>query len=193
MHMAVLPLPNLWRLFVRHHGALCGFARAHQSLWTPEIRRMALHALAFISAMLRRLIHLEAMEITVLPCPPRDPAARLSPLGASAPARPPLRFRLTETPRRRARSAAIGGRAPDSPDLSHALFLERLGRLASVYRARHRLARRLARRVRSGCAPLRRPALPARIHRRAPQVFIEQLAALDRRIATRDSPLCSAY
>ena len=182
-------LPEIWRLTAQHHAALKGFAAMHGGNWTLAIRRTAWLGLAVLAATLRRLIHLLAMDIVLAPIRARDDSAPLPPLAPEivAPRRPALRFRLIETPRARRPRAPNPDRVPDPPEFNHALFLDRLAVLAEVYRARARFARRLARRVQSRRAPLRRPPLPKRLYVRAPQAFTQLLANLDSLLAAPDS------
>jgi hypothetical protein len=74
------------------------------------------------------------------------------------------RFRLHEAPPERWRGPPNPDPVPEPPELSRALFLARLDNLAAVYRARRRIARRLARymerRIVAASPHLRRPALP---------------------------------
>ena len=135
-------LADLWHLAARHHGALKGFVLARAALWSdPTIRRTARQGLAVLAAMLRRLLHLLAREIVL---PPLRVRTALEPLDCPARSRKPsLGFRLTEAKRERFPRTSNPSPTPDTPELSHALFLERLAVLANVYRARHRIARRL--------------------------------------------------
>jgi len=171
-------LADLWHLAARHHGALKGFVLARAALWSdPDIRRTARQGLAVLAAMLRRLLHLLAREVVL---PPLRIRTAPEPLACRARFRKPsLGFRLTETVRERTSRAPNPAPTPDTPELSHALFLERLAVLANVYRARHRIARRLARRVQSRRAPLAATPLPSPQMQRLPEGFRAMLAFLD--------------
>jgi hypothetical protein len=179
-------LADLWHLAARHHGALKGFVLARAALWSdPAIRRTARQGLAVLAAMLRRLLHLLAREIVLPPL-----RVRTAPEPLACPARsrkPSLGFRLTEAKRERFRRTSNPSPTPDTPELSHALFLERLGVLANVYRARHRIARRLARRVQLGRAPLAATPLPAPQLHRLPEGFRAMLEFLDIWLSTPDT------
>jgi hypothetical protein len=175
-------LPEFWTYVVLHHRALKGFALEHASGCTQAVRRTAWTGLAVLASMLRRLIHLMACNIPLAPLAPAGPGAlRTTP---PAPRRPRLRFRLTEVKRDRPWRAPNPQRIPDTPEFDHARFLERLSVIAAAYRARTRLARRLARRVQTGRAPLRALPLPARLYTHAPAGFTRTLDQLDRRLAS---------
>lgn len=91
-----------------------------------------------------------------------------------------MRFRLTEVTRSRNPRVPNPHRIPDTPEFDHARFLERLSVIAAAYRARMRLARRLARRVQTGRAPLRALPLPPRLYARTLRGFtltLDQLAS----------------
>jgi hypothetical protein len=154
-------LPELWRMAAQHHGALRRFAVREAAGWAdPAIRRTARRGLALLTAMIRRLLHLLALDVLLPPLRPRSDLAAIAPL--TPPRARRHRFRLTETPRERAPRYANPDPAPDTPELSHALFLERLAVLAAAWRARDRIARRLARRVQPASAkPSLRPLPPA--------------------------------
>ncbi len=186
-------LCELFRLCAQQHGMLKAFLLANAGLWGDiTVRRKARLGLAVVTSMLRRLIHLLAREQVLPPlrvrtAPPTPlPVPETSP--SSLPPPPPSmccqsdaprrRFRLIETPRTRPRAAPNPDAAPDSPALTHAIFMERLARLADAWRARHRIARRLARRVRGRAAPLRALCLPAQIHAHAPSGVTRFLDAL---------------
>jgi len=171
-------LADLCHLAARHHGALKGFVLARAALWSdPDIRRTARQGLAVLAAMLRRLLHLLAREVVL---PPLRIRTAPEPLACRARFRKPsLGFRLTETVRERTSRAPNPAPTPDTPELSHALFLERLAVLANVYRARHRIARRLARRVQSRRAPLAATPLPSPQMQHLPEGFRAMLAFLD--------------
>ena len=177
---------DLWHLAARHHGALKGFVLANFALWSdPAIRRTARQGIAVLAAMLRRLLHLVAREVILPPL-----RVRTAPEPFASPARsrkPALGFRLTEVPRERTPRMPNPSPTPDTPELSYALFLERLAVLANVYRARHRIARRLARRVQSGRAPLAATPLPAPQMRRLPEGFRAMLEFLDVWLVTPDT------
>jgi hypothetical protein len=171
-------LPELLRLHAQHHNTLKAFVLAKAMLWhDAAIRRTARQGLAVLAAMLRRLLHLMAREVAL---PPLRPQCELAPMPRLTPprARPP-RFRLIEGPRERPPRARNPAPMPDTPQLAHAIVLERLAVLASVWRRRHRIARRLARRVRGGLATLYTPALPVRDHARLPRGFADLLDFLD--------------
>ena len=171
-------LADLWHLAARHHCALKRFVLANLAVWSdPAIRRTARQGLAVLAAMLRRLLHLLAREVVLPPL-----RIRTAPEPLVYPARsrkPSLGFRLTETVRERTPRAPNPAPTPETPELSHALFLERLAVLANVYRARHRIARRLARRVQSRRAPLAATPLPSPQMQRLPEGFRAMLAFLD--------------
>lgn len=159
-------LPELWRMAAQHHGALRRFALREAARWAdPAIRRTARHGLALLTGMIRRLLLLLAFDVLLPPLRPRAGLAAIPRLT------PPLarrhRLRLTETPRERWPAGANPCPSPDTPDLSHALFLERLAVLADAWRARHRIARRLARRVQSASGKPRLRALPPALRARA--------------------------
>lgn len=178
-------LTELWQMAAMHHRALRGFAAANAAHWAIAARRTAWQGLAVLAAMLRRLIHLMARD---LPLPP--PSVRhedLPPLPALAPRRRALRFRLTESERTHPRRAPNPLRVPDTPAFDLARFLDRLAVLADVYRARARLARRLARRVQTGRAPLRTPPLPPRLRARVRPGLLEVLDHLSHRLDAPDT------
>lgn len=179
-------LADLWHLAARHHGALKGFVLANLALWSDAaIRRTARQGLAVLTSMLRRLLHLLAREVILPPFRARTaPEPFASPLHSRKPA---LGFRLTEAPRERAPRTPNPSPTPDTPELSHALFLERLAVLASVYRARHHIARRLARRVQSRRAPIAATPLPAPQMQRLPEGFRAMLEFLDDWLAAPDT------
>ena len=179
-------LADLWHLAARHYGALKGFVLANFALWSdPAIRRTARQGIAVLAAMLRRLLHLLAREIVLPPLRVRTAPEPLASHGCAR--KPSLGFRLTETPRERTPRAPNPAPTSDTPELSHALFLERLAVLASVYRARHRIARRLARRVQSNRAPLAATPLPAPQMQRLPEGFRAMLEFLDVWVAAPDT------
>jgi hypothetical protein len=154
-------LPELCRMAAVHHGALRGFALREAAGWAdPRVRRTARQGLALLTAMIRRLLHLLALEVLL---PPLRPRGDLPPVPRLAPPRARRhRLRLTETPRERPPRYPNPNPEPETPELSHALFLERLAVLAGAWRARDRIARRLARRVQSARArPCLRPLPPA--------------------------------
>ena len=179
-------LADLWHLAARHHGALKRFVLANFALWSdPAIRRTARQGIAVLAAMLRRLLHLLAREIVLPPL-----RIRTAPEPFACPARsrkPSLGFRLTEAKRERFPRTSNPSPTPDTPELSHALFLERLAVLANVYRARHRIARRLARRVQSRRTTLVATPLPAPQMQRLPEGFRAMLAFLDLWLAAPDT------
>jgi hypothetical protein len=179
-------LADLWHLAARHHGALKGFVLARAALWSdPAIRRTARQGLAVLAAMVRRLLHLLAREVVL---PPLRVRTAPEPLARTIRCRTPrLGFRLTEAKRERFPRTPNPSPTPDTPELSHALFLERLAVLANVYRARHRIARRLARRVQLGRAPLAATPLPAPQLHRLPEGFRGMLEFLDIWLSTPDT------
>lgn len=178
-------LAELWRLAAQHHDALKGFVIAKANAWhDPAIRRTALQGLAVLAAMVRRLLHLLART---LPLAPLRPRTVLPPLPRARGPRRLYRFRLIETKRERPRRAPNPGAVPDPPDLSRALLLERLAAIADAYRRRGAIARRLARRVQSGRAPLAFPPPPAPFWPRLPEGFRTMLAHLSERLAAPDT------
>lgn len=179
-------LADLWQPAARHHGALKGFVLARAALWSdPAIRRTARQGLAVLAAMLRRLLHLLAREVVLPPLRVRTAPEPLdSPVYAS---KPSLGFRLTETVRERTPREPNPAPTPDTPALSHALFLDRLVVLANAYRARHRIARRLARRAQSRRAPLATAPLRAPQLHRLPEGFRAMLDFLDLWLAAPDT------
>ncbi|MEQ9504901.1 MAG: hypothetical protein RLO80_01430 [Hyphomonas sp.] len=178
---AGLSLRELWSFVVMHHGALKGFARRNSGGWTKDVRRTAWTGLAVLASMIRRLIHLMAKDIVLAPVYPAEDGTPLPPLPGQS--RPRLSFRLTESPREHYRRHQNPDYVPDTPEFDHARFLERLFICAAAYRARERLARRLARRVQTGRAPLRALPLPARLYRRTAAGFTNMLDHLDARLA----------
>jgi len=136
--------------------------------------------------MIRRLIRLMAMEIVLAPLFPRDMSDPLRPL-APGPGRPSLSFSLTETVREPCRRHPNPDRVPDTPQFNRAFFLDRLAVLADVYRARARLARRLARRVQTGRARLNALPLPKRLYDRTLPAFKKLLDFLGELLSTVDS------
>lgn len=175
-------LPEFWSYVVLHHRALKGFALQHAAGWTKDVRRTAWTGLAVLASMLRRLIQLMARDLPLAPLAPNEPGALRPPL--PSPRRPRLRFRLTEVTRSRNPRVPNPHRIPDTPEFDHARFLERLSVIAAAYRARTRLARRLARRVQTGRAALRALPLPAPLYERAPRGFTRALDQLDHRLAS---------
>lgn len=169
-----------------HHGALKGFALRNASSWTKDVRRTAWTGLAVLASMLRRLIHLMAKDLPLAPLYPAEPGTPLPPLPAAR--RPRLGFRLTEPAREPRPRGPNPDHVPDTPEFDHARFLDRLFVLASAYRARARLARRLARRVQTGRARLRPLPLPPRLYSRTPHGFTDTLDHLDRRLAAPRPP-----
>lgn len=173
----ILPAPllaQLTRLAAQKHDGLKGFVLANAALWqAAAVRRTAREGLAVLAAMLRRLLHLLAWEVVLAPLRERTAPLPLTPLALSRARR--LRFRLIEPPRPRPRRTANPHAVPDTPQLAHALVLERLARLAAVYRARHQIARRLARRVQVGRAPLAPAPLPLALAARLHPGFLEVL------------------
>jgi hypothetical protein len=97
------------------------------------------------------------------------------------------RFHLTEAKRERPRRAPNPEAQPDPPELSRALFLERLAAIADAYRRRGAIARRLARPVQSARAPLRTPPVPAALWPRLPGGFRNMLDHLGQRLAGADT------
>lgn len=182
---AGMPLHDIWRHVSVHHTILKAFALEHAGGWTLRIRRTAWVGLAVLASMIRRLIHLMALEIRLAPLGVRGERDPFPP-SAGAPRRR-LGFCLTEAPPQ-ARGRVPGGTlVPDPPELNHAIFLERLAVLVDVYRARLRLARRLARRVQARRAPLRTLPLPARAWAQALPGFRVMLRSLDARFPAPDS------
>lgn len=180
-------LDEFWRMHAQHHMTLKRFVVAHMLRWhDAAIRRTARQGLAVLTAMLRRLLHLMAREEVLAPLSVRSdlpPLERLAPPGQRHP-----RFRLIEGPRERPRRGAGPGAVPDTPELAHALVLERLFVLAAVYRRRRAIARRLARRVQAGRATLYTPALPLRDYPRLPEGFTRLLDYLDYLIEREAKP-----
>ncbi len=150
----------------QHHGALRGYALRHAAGWAdPGVRRTANNGLVLLTAMIRRLLHLLALDVLL---PPLRPRSAPPPIPRLTPPRPRRRkLRLTDTPRERMPRGANPNPAPDTPELSHALFLERLAVLAGAWRARDRIARRLARRVQSAQTEPVLRALPPALRARA--------------------------
>ena len=174
-------LAELWHLHAQHHTALKAFVLAKAAFWHEAgVRRTARHGLAVLASMLRRLLHLLALEVALPPLSPRTKLEPIPPLTRSRARR--LRFRLTETTRERPRRTKNPHPAPDTAELAHALVLGRLALLAHVYRARHRIARRLARRVQSGRAPLAALPLPPVLYARVLAGFRIWLDYLDVRL-----------
>jgi hypothetical protein len=169
----------------QHHVRLARFVRGGAARWGEAgFRRTARQGLAVLTAMLRRLLHLMAMALPVAPLRPRaDPPPPL-PRVASARA---YRFRLHEQPPERFPRARGPDSAPDTDGFTAALFLSRLDNLAAVWRARHRIARRLARRARASALRLSRPALKGPAHARLPRGFAAMLAFLDGALARADT------
>lgn len=181
-----MSLHDIWRHVTVHHTILKAFALEHSGGWTLRIRRTAWVGLAVLASMIRRLIHLMALEIRLAPLgirAERDPF----PPSSFAPRRRGLSFRLTEAPPETCGRASGSALVPDPPELNHAIFLDRLSALVDVYRARFRLARRLARRVQARLAPLRALPLPARAWAQALPGFRTMLHSLDARFPAPDS------
>ena len=178
-------LPELWRLAAQHHDALKGFVIARARDWhDPAIRRTALQGIAVLTAMIRRLLHLLALSVPLAPLRPRMALPALT--SARTPRRL-YRFRLIETKRERPRRAPNPDARPEPPELSRALFLERLAAIADAYRRRGAIARRLARRVQAARAPLKAPPVPAPLWPRLPAGFRNMLEHLGHRLAAADT------
>jgi hypothetical protein len=177
-------LDELWRLAARHHGALKGFVLRMAARWTdPAIRRTANHGIAVLTAMIRRLLHLLALEVDLGPLAPR---AALPPIARLAPPRARRhRLRLGDIPRDRCRRDRNPAAEPETPDFARARLLERLAVLADAYRARHRIARRLARRAQSAALRRRERALPPALHVRIASGFTDVLDYIDEAIASK--------
>jgi hypothetical protein len=187
MTPAAPSLPDLFRLCAQHHGALTGFVRRRRADWADiRVRRTAREGLAVLAAMLRRLIWWLAREQILPPLRPREAAP--PPVSGSRARHMPA-FRLCEAPRERRAHAPNPCPTPDTDELSHALVLQRLETLAAAWRARHRLARLLARRLtRSDSKPaLRRPALHHSAHARLPDGFRDMLDYLDEALTSPDT------
>jgi len=171
-------LQLLLDLHRQHHVRLARFVRQPAARWGEAgFQRTARQGLTVLTAMLRRLLHLMAMALLLAPLRPRaDPPPPL-PRVASVRA---YRFRLHEQPPKRFPRARGPDADPDKNGFTAALFLSRLDTLAAVWRARHRIARRLARRARTSAERLSRPALKGPAHARLPRGFAAMLDFLDR-------------
>jgi hypothetical protein len=178
-------LQTLLDLHRQHHVRLARFVRGGAARWgEAAFRRTARRGLAVLTAMLRRLLHLMAMALPLAPLRPRP--APPPPLPRVARARA-YRFRLHEQPPERFPRARGPDSVPDTDGFTAALFLSRLDNLAAVWRARHRIARRLARRVRASAQRLSRPALKGPAHARLPRGFAAMLDFLDGALARADT------
>ena len=178
-------LQMLLDLHRQHHVRLARFVHGGAARWGEAgFRRTARQGIAVLNAMLRRLLHLMAMALPLAPLrPPADPPPPL-PRVASVRA---YRFRLHEQPPERFPRARGPDSVPDTDGFTAALFLSRLDNLAAVWRARHRIARRLARRVRASAQRLSRPALKGPAHARLPRGFAAMLDFLDGTLARADT------
>lgn len=174
-------LDELQTLQRTHHVALRRFVLSRLTSWnSAAIRRTARHGLAVLTAMLRRIIFLLAREVRLPPLRPRE---RLPALPRSKTTlRSGRRFRITDAPRPPRHRQRNPSPVPDPPALSHALFLERLARLDAAWRARHRIARRLARHIKSGAKNLRPAHTSLRDYPRLPDGFARMLDHLDDRL-----------
>ena len=167
-----------------HHVALRRFALARLMSWnSAAIRRTARHGLAVLTAMLRRIIFLLAREVVLPPLRLRERLPALPPSNRSRPVRHGLR--LTETPRQPRNRKSNPAPIPDPPALSHALFLDRLTRLDAAWCARHRIARRLARKIKSGAKSLRPARISVRDYPRLAEGFARMLDHLDDRLCAK--------
>ncbi len=181
---AGLSLRELWSYVVMHHGALKGFARRKAGGWTKDVRRTAWTGLAVLSSMIRRLIHLMAKDILLAPIFPPEAGAPLAPMPPlESRARPRIPFRLSETARDYYRRERNPDCEPETPDFNLERFLDRLSACAAAYRARERLARRIARRVQTGRTALRALPLPPRLYMRTAAGFTNVLDYIDARLA----------
>lgn len=181
---AGLSLRELWSYVVMHHGALKGFARRKANGWTKDVRRTAWTGLAVLASMIRRLIHLMAKDIPLAPIFPQEAPSPLPPMPPLAPqGRPRIPFRLSETARDPYRRGQNPNHVPETPDFNLERFLDRLSACAAAYRARERLARRIARRVQTGRAALRALPLPPRLYIRTAAGFTNILDHIDARLA----------
>jgi hypothetical protein len=167
------------------------YAKDEKKIWNRARRRHAWDGLAVFASLLRRLIHLMARAVPLAPIhPDTDGSAPRAPPGPGLRLRPRLAFRLIETAQVRRRQPQNPAHVPDTPAFDRARFLDRLSALARVYRERERLARRLARRVQSGRAPLRARPLPKQVYPRVHPAFsslLDTLSAVLRGPAIPDS------
>jgi hypothetical protein len=169
----------------QHHVRLARFVRGPAARWSEAaFRRTVRQGLAVLTAMLRRLLHLMAMALRLAPLRARPDLPPPLPRVASARA---YRFRLHEQPPERFRRARGPDSAPDTDGFTAALFLSRLDNLAAVWLARHRIARRLARRASGSAQRLSRPALKGPAHARLPRGFAAMLDFLDGALAGADT------
>lgn len=178
-------LPLLLDLHRQHHVRLSRFVKAPGARWgEAAFRRTARQGLAVLTAMLRRLLHLMAMALPLAPLRARADLPAPLPRVRSARA---YRFRLHEQPPERFPRARGPDSVPDTDGFTAALFLSRLDTLAAVWRARHRIARRLARRVSASAGRLSRPALGEAAHARLPRGFAAVLDFLDQQLNRPDT------
>lgn len=189
--IALPPLHELCRCAVVTHTVLKTYAKDETKIWNRARRRHAWDGLAVFASLLRRLIHLMARAVPLAPIhPDTDGSAPRTPPGPGLRRRPRLAFRLIETAQVRRRQPQNPAHVPDTPAFDRARFLDRLSALARVYRERERLARRLARRVQSGRAPLRARPLPKQVYPRVHPAFsslLDTLSAVLRGPAIPDS------
>lgn len=162
-----------------------GYALREAARWhEAAVRRLALGGLAAFAASLRRLIHLLAREEMLAPLRPHTDLPRTDP-GPRAARR--YRFRLHEAPPPRPKRLPNPERTEDTPELSHAIFLSRLSNLAAAWRARRRIARRLARRWAASAARLRRPAFGPHAAVRLPPPVLAYVTHLAARLTAPDT------
>ncbi len=165
--MSAPSLPVLCEAAAQLFMAVKGYALREAARWhEAAVRRLALGGLAAFAASLRRLIHLLAREEVLAPLRERTDLPRAE---TGPPASRRYRFRLHEEPPPRPKREASPLARPDPADFAHALFLSRLSNLSAAWRARRRIARRLARRWAASAARLKRPAFTPHVAARPPQ------------------------
>jgi hypothetical protein len=182
--MTAPSLPALCEAAAFLFTAVKGYALREAARWNEAaVRRLALGGLAAFAASLRRLIHLLAREEVLAPLRLRTDLPRAK---GGPPAARHYRFRLHEEPPPRPKRRANPDRTEDTAGLSHAIFLSRMSNLAAAWRARRRIARRLARRWSASAARLKRPAAGLYTARLPPPVRA-YLAHLTARLTAPDS------
>lgn len=183
--MSAPTLPVLCEAAAWLFTAVKGYALREVARWQEAaVRRLALGGLAAFAASLRRLIHLLAREEVLAPLRERTD---LSPAEPGQPAARRYRFRLHEAPPPRSKRQPNPNRTEDTAELSHAIFLSRMSNLAAAWRARRRIARRLARRWAASAARLKRPAFGPHAAARLPPPVLAYITYLDARLAAPDT------
>jgi hypothetical protein len=183
--MSAPSLPVLCEAAAQLFMAVKGYALREAARWREAaVRRLALGGLAAFAASLRRLIHLLAREEVLAPLRVRTDLPRSE---TGPPAARRYRFRLHEQPPPRPKRDANPHARPDPADFAHALFLSRLSNLAAAWRARRRIARRLARRWAASAARLKRPAFTPHVAARLPPPVLAYVTHLEARLTAPDT------